>query len=248
MTIGCDRARGTARTFERDDVGAGRDAPARAGGSTTTATPAGRSRTRRGHRPTRPRARALIARSRGGERAVRVDGGTRECRTRTRGSPLDRGPDVVERHRAGLDEAERGPRLAPDQRPGTPAGRPRGTGGRGDPPRGRRPAARGASAAWRLGRRAPDRAGRVERGGRSRRGRRLTGRGSRGSTRQLRPPSSRDRSVAASTAARNAARTPCSSRTCSPAAVVPPGDVTAARSASGPSVPSPSSVAEPRIV
>ena len=48
-------------------------------------------------------------------------------------------------------------------------------------------------------------------------------------------PSSRLRAVAAATASRRAARTPCCSRTRSPAAVVPPGEVTAARSASAPS-------------
>ena len=61
-------------------------------------------------------------------------------------------------------------------------------------------------------------------------------------------PSSRERSVAAVTASRSAPRIePCSSAR-SPAAVVPPGDVTAARSASGPSSLSTSSAPAPRIV
>ena len=51
-----------------------------------------------------------------------------------------------------------------------------------------------------------------------------------------------------STASRNAARTPCDSSTASPAAVVPPGDVTAARNDSGDSSPSASSVAAPSSV
>ena len=61
-------------------------------------------------------------------------------------------------------------------------------------------------------------------------------------------PSSRDRRVAALTASRIAARRPCASSSRSPAAVVPPGDVTAARSASGPDGSWASSVAEPSRV
>ena len=60
------------------------------------------------------------------------------------------------------------------------------------------------------------------------RGRRLAGRRV---TRRARPSDA----VAAATASRNAARRPAASSSRSPAAVVPPGDVTAARSASGPS-------------
>ncbi len=61
-------------------------------------------------------------------------------------------------------------------------------------------------------------------------------------------PSSRDRAVAALTASRIAARRPCASSSRSPAAVVPPGDVTAARNASGPAGPCASNVAEPSSV
>src|SRR5690606_21395206 len=62
------------------------------------------------------------------------------------------------------------------------------------------------------------------------------------------PPSSRERAAAAATASMSAARTARSSSTRTPAAVVPPGEVTAARSASGPCSPSASSRAAPRIV
>ena len=62
------------------------------------------------------------------------------------------------------------------------------------------------------------------------------------------PPDSRERRVAASTASSSAARIPCVSSACSAAAVVPPGDVTAARSDSGVSPPSLSSVAAPSSV
>src|SRR4029078_257680 len=59
------------------------------------------------------------------------------------------------------------------------------------------------------------------------------------------PPRTRARSVAAMTAASRGARTPWRASSRRPAAVVPPGEVTAARSASGPSSLSASSVAEP---
>ena len=52
----------------------------------------------------------------------------------------------------------------------------------------------------------------------------------------------------ATTASRKAARTPRASSARNPAAVVPPGDVTAARSASGPSSPWARSIAEPKSV
>jgi hypothetical protein len=61
-------------------------------------------------------------------------------------------------------------------------------------------------------------------------------------------PSSRDRRVAAATASRIAARRPRASSSRSPAAVVPPGEVTAARNASGPESSRASSVAEPSRV
>src|SRR5436309_3066401 len=62
------------------------------------------------------------------------------------------------------------------------------------------------------------------------------------------PPNSLDRFVAAVTASRNAERTALASRAASPAAVVPPGEVTAARRASAPSGPWARRVADPRRV
>src|SRR5262245_42917895 len=59
------------------------------------------------------------------------------------------------------------------------------------------------------------------------------------------PPSSRERRVAASTASSTADRNPCVSSSFSAAAVVPPGDVTVARSVSGASPLSASSAAAP---
>src|SRR5206468_930976 len=61
-------------------------------------------------------------------------------------------------------------------------------------------------------------------------------------------PSARERSVAARTASRTAARKPCASSSARPAAVVPPGDVTAARNDSGDSSPTASRRLEPSSV
>jgi hypothetical protein len=72
--------------------------------------------------------------------------------------------------------------------------------------------------------------------------------GARGRPGRGQAPSSRERSVAAVTASKNAARTPRRSSSRSPAAVVPPGEVTAARSPVGVAPPCTNSRADPSSV